>query len=96
MDKRIVDDGTGSGQSEKKYTFSFELTKPQHHRFWEWLRQGSYLTDEVFYGVHSGRLDKGAWGTANRWCELEREFAPLIIASKLTPIEGETVDNTKV
>ena len=30
MAMRIVDDGTGSGQSEKKYTFSFELTKPQH------------------------------------------------------------------
>ena len=91
MAKDIVID-----QSNKKYTFSFELTKPQHARFWKWLMQGCCLTDEVFYGVHSGRLDKGAWKTANRWCEYEKELAPLVIAGKLTPIEEETVDPTIV
>ena len=58
--------------------------------------QGCYLTDEVYYGVHSGRLDKGAWTTAHRWCEYEKEMAPLVIAGKLTPTEEETVDPTIV
>lgn len=96
MAKDIVDDGTGSGQSEKKYTFSFELTKPQHTRFWEWLTQSCYMTEEVFYGVECGRLEEIASKSAKRWCELEKEIAPLVIAGKLTPIEKETVNPTTV
>ena len=49
MANRIVDDGTGSGQSpKKKYTFSFELTKPQHTHFWEWLT--TPLADVILFG----------------------------------------------
>ena len=89
MAKSIVID-----PSEKKYTFSFELTKPQSDHFWKLLIQGCCLSDLVFYGVTYGRLETAALRTAKRWCRLEKEITPLIIAGKLTPIEEETVDNT--
>jgi hypothetical protein len=54
------------------------------------------MTEEVFYGVECGRLEEISSKSAKRWCELEKEIAPLVIAGKLTPIEKETVDPTIV
>ena len=89
MAKSIVID-----QSYKKYTFSFELTKPQSNHFWELLIAGYCMSDRLAHGVANARLKRTDLLEVKRWRVLAKELSPLLAASKLQPIEKEKVDNT--
>lgn len=95
MAKCIVNDETGTHQSDIQFAFSMTFTEPEWYHFWNLLALGCVMSDDLV-DVAEGRLTQVDPTEAKHWQRFSKEFSQVLANGKVERIKKVTGENTIV